>query len=136
MDIPKIPKIDDFKPEQSHLKFCPLCTQPWKIYEEMDTPQRKGDIYLFCLEDEVSIKISDPMLGRWAVIQKEPCPVCGEKEMRLFFRSDEYIKMLCPKCKCCVENVDNEKHAALLKKEEMRGTRKTIKAQKPPEIQQ
>ena len=133
MQVPIAPKGDSFVPEKSHLKYCPLCLQEWKIYEELDTPQRKGDIYLFCIEDVISIKISDPMLGRWAVIEKEPCPVCGEKEMRLFFRSDEYIKMLCPKCKCCIENVDNEKHAALIKKEEMLGQRKTVSPEKPLE---
>jgi phage FluMu protein Com len=110
-----------------------LCLEKWKIYEELDTPQKKGDIYLFCLEDEISIKISDPMLGRWAVIEHEPCPVCGEKIMRMFFRSDEYIKMKCHKCKTVVESVDDKKHEALIRKEEMDGLRKTVRASKTSE---
>ena len=116
-DIPKIPTVDDFKPEKSHLKFCPLCLERWKIFEEQDTPERKGNIYLFCLEDDISIKISDPMLGRWAVVEHEPCPVCNEKQMRMFFRSDMYIKMKCHKCRCVVESVDPSKHEALIRKE-------------------
>lgn len=130
--VPQIPKIDHFKAEKSHLKYCPLCLEKWKIYEELDTAVKKGDIYLFCIEDEISIKISDPMLGRWAVVEHEPCPCCGHKFMRLFFRSDEYIKMKCEKCKFVAESVEPDKHAELMRKEEMKGLRKTVRVPQPP----
>lgn len=123
----ELPKINDFELEKSHLKYCPLCLEKWQIYEELDTPEKKGDIYLFCLKDEVSIKISDPMLGRWAVVEHEPCAVCGHKFMRMFFRSDEYIKMRCEKCNCIIESVDPSKHEKLIRKEEMDGLRKTVR---------
>ena len=124
MDLPKLPKIDTFVPSKADLEHCPLCLKKWAIFEE---PGKEGKVYFFCIKDLISIWIRDPMLGRWRIVQKEPCPVCGEKEMRLFFRSDEYIKMLCHKCGCCIENVDPAKHAALMKKEESMGIRHTPK---------
>ena len=127
MQTPKIPNLDSFVPEKSDLEYCPLCLKKWRLYEE---PGKTGKVYLFCVDDLISIWIRDPMLGRWKNVEKEQCPVCSEKEMRLFFRSDEYIKMKCHKCGCVIENVDNDKHEKLIKEEEAKGKRKIVKPEK------
>lgn len=124
MEIPNPKEIDAFIPTKADIEHCPLCLEKWKMYEE---PGKMGKVFFFCLKDMVSIWIRDTMLGRWVRVESEPCPVCSEPKMRLFFRSDGYIKMKCPKCGACVESVDNEKHAAMMKKEEAMGLRKTLK---------
>lgn len=122
MDLPKIPKIDSFIPSKADMSHCPLCLDKFTLFEE---PGKEGKVYFCCHKPKcmVSIWVRDPMLGRWGIVESEPCPVCSEPKMRLFFRSDEYIKMQCPKCFCTVESVDNDKHAALMKKEEAEGKR-------------
>lgn len=117
---------------KADMEHCPLCLTKWALYEE---PGKEGKVFLFCLKDEVSIWIRDPLLGKYFLTQSEPCAVCGTL-MRLFYRSDQYIKMKCPKCGCAIENVDNQKHAMLIKQEEMKGLRKTFSAEseKPKDI--
>lgn len=129
MNLPELPKIDTFIPTKADIEHCPLCLNKWQMIEEEG---KEGRVYFSCLRTKcmISIWIRDPMLGRWTRTESEPCPVCSEKKMRLFFRSDEYIKMLCPKCGCSIENVDNDKHAALMRKEESEGKRKTIQGEK------
>ena len=70
--------------------------------------------------------------GNYEVNKKGICPVCGEKMMRMFFRSDMYIKMKCSRCGCKVESVDPSKHEALIRKEEMEGLRKTVREPEKP----
>ena len=120
MDLPKIPKIDSFVPSKADMSHCPLCLKKFGMYEQ---PGAAGKVYFFCTDCLISIWVRDPMLGRWTRVESEQCPVCKEPKMRLFFRSDEYIKMVCPKCGCAIENVDNDKHAALMKKEISEGKR-------------
>lgn len=131
MELPTPKEIDAFIPSKADMSHCPLCLNKFTLYEE---PGKDGKVYLICVKPKcmISIWIRDPMLGRWTRIKSEQCPVCAEKNMRLFFRSDGYIKMLCAKCGCCVENVDNDKHAALMKKEEAEGKRKALKGLQPP----
>lgn len=130
MDIPEISKLDSFVPSKADLSHCPLCRGKFTLYEE---PGRDGKVYMLCVNPKcmISIWVRDPMLGRWGRVESEKCPLCSEPKMRLFFRSDEYIKMLCSKCGYICESVDNDKHAAMMKKEEAEGTRKTFKA--PPQ---
>ncbi len=123
MDTPQpqnVPAVVS-KADQSH---CPLCLGKWSMFEE---PGKLGKVYFFCLKDDISIWVRDALLGKYFHIESEPCAVCGTM-MRLFCRSDEYIKMKCPKCGCAIENVDNTKHAMLMKQEEQKGLRKTFKA--------
>ncbi len=129
MKTPDTPKIDSFVPTKSDMEHCPLCLNKFTLYEE---PGKLGRVYLVCARPKcmISIWLRDPMVGRWFRTESEPCPVCGEEKMRLFFRSDEYIKMLCPKCECIVENVDPEKHAMIMKYEESKGKRITPKKEK------
>lgn len=122
MDLPNIPKIDSFIPTPADMNHCPLCLNKFIMYEE---PGKDGKVYFCCVKPKcmISIWVRDPMLGRWCRTESEQCPVCQEPKMRLFFRADGYIKMQCAKCGCTIENVDNDKHAALMKKEEAEGTR-------------
>lgn len=122
MDLPNIPKIDSFVPSKADMSHCPLCLKKFTMYEE---PGKEGKVYFICVGVKcmISIWVRDPMLGRWTRVEGEQCPVCQEPKMRLFFRSDEYIKMQCHKCGCTIENVDNDKHAALMKKEIAEGKR-------------
>lgn len=117
---------------KADMEHCPLCLKKWGMFEE---PGKLGKVFFFCLKDEISIWIRDIMLGKYFHTESEPCAVCGTT-MRLFYRSDQYIKMKCPKCGCAIENVDNTKHAMLMKAEEAKGLRKTISAEpeKPKRI--
>lgn len=126
MQIPDLPKIDTFIPSKADMEFCPLCDNKFTLIEESE---KTGHAYFACMRQScmVWIWVRDPMLGRWRRVESEQCPICSEKQMRLFFRQDGYIKMRCIKCGCCVENVDDEKHAALMKFEESKGERKTFK---------
>lgn len=126
MDIPKVPEIDAFIPTKADIEHCPLCDNKFTMIEE---DGKDGKVYFACVKPKcmISIWVRDPMLGRWRRVQTEKCPVCSEANMRLFFRSDGYIKMVCRKCGCAMENVDNDKHAALIKHEEQQGQRKTFK---------
>lgn len=125
----KLPKLDSFVPTKADLSFCPLCLDKWTIFEE---PGPEGKVFFTCVKPKcmISIWVRDPMLGRWVKTQSEKCAVCGNM-MRLFFDSSGYIKMVCPKCGCSIENVDNDKHAALMKAEEDAGKRKTINGTQP-----
>lgn len=120
---------ENFVPSKADLEHCPLCKEKWHIYEE---PGKLGKVYFFCPKPScmVSIWIRDPMLGRWCNVEEEPCPMCQELHTRLFFRSDQYLKVMCPKCGWSMENVDPDKHAELMKKEEAMGLRQTIKKPK------
>lgn len=109
---------------KADMEHCPLCLNKWAMFEE---PGKDGKVFFFCLKDEISIWVRDPLLGKYFNIQSEPCAVCSTM-MRLFCRSDQYIKMKCPKCGCAIENVDNTKHAMLMREEEAKGLRKTYKA--------
>lgn len=131
MDIPNPKEIDAFIPSKADMEHCPLCLEKWRIYEQQE---KDGRVYFFCERPKcmVSIWVRDPMLGRWGRVETEKCAICSTS-MRLFFRSDGYIKMLCPKCGCSIENVDNDKHAALMKKEEAEGVRRTFKGLPPLE---
>lgn len=136
MDLPKLDpkKFDGFVPSKADMEHCPLCLQKWQMVEE---PGEHGKVFFACMRQKcmVSIWIRDPMLGRWTRIESEPCPVCQEKNMRLFFRSDGYIKMVCHKCGCMIESVDTDKHERLIRAEEKAGQRKIIRGNKqPPEI--
>lgn len=124
METPN-PSAIPFTATKADMENCPLCLQKWGMFEE---PGKAGKVYFFCLKDEVSIWIRDPLLGKYFYIESEPCAVCGTM-MRLFCRSDQYIKMKCPKCNCAIENVDEKKHAMLIKEEELKGLRKTISAE-------
>lgn len=130
MDFPKIPEIDAFIPTHADISHCPLCKSKFTMYEE---PDAEGKVYFVCGRPKcmISIWIRDPMLGRWHRVESEKCPICQEPNMRLFFRSDGYVKMQCHKCGCSIENVDNDKHAALMKKEEDEGKRKTFGEERP-----
>ncbi len=83
---------------------CPLCE---KKFEMKQLPS--GRNFYVCKPCEVAIDVKDPMVGRW----KEnfdpdgeqtihiPCPnpKCRTK-MRMFCRSDQYMKAVCPNPKC------------------------------------
>lgn len=127
MELPDISKLDTFVPAKADLDHCPLCLNKWQIVEENG---KTGKVYFACMRQKcmISIWVRDPILGRWTRVESEECPVCKNgNRMRLFFRSDGYIKMVCPKCSCMIENVDDEKHQRLIEAEEKAGKRKTIK---------
>lgn len=128
MELPKPQEIDAFIPTKADMSHCPLCKEKFITYEE---PGKLGKVFFVCVKPKcmISIWVRDPMLGRWGRVESESCPVCSEKNMRLFFRSDGYIKMVCGKCGCAIENVDDKKHAALMKAEEAKGERKTFKGE-------
>lgn len=121
--MPENANLTGWVPTAADVNHCPLCKEKWSMYEE---PGALGKVFLFCLKDMVSIWIRDPLLGRWVRVEEEPCPMCQEPHTRLFFRSDGYIKILCPKCKWSMENVDPDKHQAMMKHEEAMGLRKTF----------
>lgn len=119
------PKIDPkalkpYIPTEEDLRVCPLCRRNWVKVEEVE---KTGHAYLSCLYCLISIWVRDPYLGLWTRIEKEECPICRHADTRLFFRSDGYLKFYCPKCKLIMENVDEKKHDALIKKEAKEGTR-------------
>lgn len=117
--------LNPYIPTTEDLRVCPLCRRDWiKIEEE----GADGKAYFACLFCEISIWVRDKCLGLWTRVEKEPCVVCGHKETRLFFRSDGYLKMYCPKCKMIVENVDEKKHNKVLTAEVKKGIRWMPKA--------
>ena len=128
VDIPDNKDIQTRIPSAADMNHCPLCLKKWTIVEEEG---KTGRAFFVCFEPKcmINIWVRDPMLGRWVYVEKEPCAVCGHKETRLFFRSDGYIKMVCPKCGCAIENVDPVKHEALIKREEAAGLRRTVREQ-------
>jgi len=78
---------------------CPLCL---KMYERAMTIQ--GGEYFFCRKDQVVIFCNDPYLNQVPKEEEEiPCSneKCSEK-MRLFMRSDGYMKAVCPSKFCGV----------------------------------
>lgn len=130
METPELPKLDSFMPSKADMTHCPLCLDKFTMFEE---PGKEGHVYFVCHKPKcmISIWVRDPMLGRWGRVESEPCPLCSEPKMRLFFRTDQYLKMLCVKCGYICENVDPDKHAALMKAEEDRGFRFTPKPLPP-----
>lgn len=119
----ELPKLDNFIPTKADMEHCPLCKNKFVSYEE---PGKQGNAMMVCLICMVKIWVRDPALGRWSRVEPEPCPFCKEP-MRIFFRSDGYIKTQCPKCKFAAETVDPEKHQKLIDAEEARGVRFTPK---------
>lgn len=131
VDIPDQKKFKSFIPTKADMDHCPLCKDKWTLYEEAG---KEGKVFFICVKPKcmIYIWVRDPMLGRYYNTESEPCPVCQEPNMRLFYRHDGYIKMKCSKCVCIVESVDPEKHEKLLKHEELMGLRKTFRDAKPP----
>jgi Zn ribbon nucleic-acid-binding protein len=111
-------------PTKADMSHCPLCDKKFISYEQ---PGAEGKAYFMCLACEISIWVLDPVLGRWRNPEPEPCPMCQHRETRLFFRSDGYIKMVCPKCKYTIETVDPQKHDKIMAEEHARGVRFTPK---------
>lgn len=84
---------------------CPLCKKPF----ERAAVHAGGAEYFFCRKDKITIFVNDPMIEKWTDIDPEtgepiPCsnPKCREK-MRIFCRSDGYIKAVCPNKRCGAE---------------------------------
>lgn len=96
----KIPSVED-------IKYCPLCLKKWKI---VDLDGKEGKAYFVCFDCEISIWVRDHMVGQWEKVEPVICGVCNNEKMRMFFRSDEFIKTYCPKCKSTVESYDEDKH--------------------------
>lgn len=120
-----------FIPDKADLNHCPLCLKKWTMYEE---PGNTGKVYFCCTNSwcMISIWIRDAMLGMWhdPASEKIPCLNCGDP-MRVFFRSDQYMKCYCPKCKIVIENIQNEdKHNAIMAKEEADGKLQRVKPKK------
>lgn len=71
---------------------CPLC---FKQMREIVTQYGQ---YYCCLEEfcMISIKKNDPCCGRWREKPENAptCQFCGKK-MRMFFRSDRFMKVQC-----------------------------------------
>lgn len=109
-----------FIPTKADMEHCPLCLKKWKIVEEEGA---FGNGYFACLECEISIKVSDPMVGQYFKIDPVECPVCNHSKTRVFYRSDGYLKYYCPKCKAIIESVDEKKHNKVLKAEVEKGVR-------------
>ncbi len=100
---------------------CPLCL---KMYERART--HIGQEYYFCRKDGVVIFCNDPYLNK-GPNEDEPiiCPDndCDEK-MRLFMRSDGYMKALCPNPKCAASIETGEMPDANLIAEEGKANEK------------
>lgn len=117
---PKKGEITRFIPTKTEMEHCPLCLKKWKIVEEEG---KFGSGYFACLPCEISIKVSDPMVGMYFMIDPVECPVCNNSKTRVFYRSDGYLKYSCPKCKGVIESVDENKHNKVLKAEVAKGVR-------------
>ncbi len=77
---------------------CPLCK---KVFDRVPY---KGNWYYICKPCEIFIDVKDPSVHAWASYVPEddreifcPNPKCGH-EMNFFFRADQYMKAMCPKC--------------------------------------
>ena len=129
--LPDAKSIDGFIPSKADMEFCPLCDERFTLYEE---PTKLGKVMFVCLGKNCMIRIwvRDPMLGRWRRVESESCPICSEKNMRIFFRSDGYIKLLCRKCGYACETVDEEIHDAILRHEVEQGKRIMFRKPKEP----
>lgn len=84
---------------------CPLCHKP---FEKARIGLNNVEYY-FCKKDKIQIYTNDPMLERWSNIDPETgkaieCsnPNCGEF-LNIFFRSDGYMKAVCPNKRCGAE---------------------------------
>lgn len=85
---------------------CPLCK---KKFERKTLKGTSREFYT-CKPCNIAIDVKDPMVGRWFEdfdpdgdqTTKIPCPKCNGP-MRMFCRSDEYMKASCPRCHCEVE---------------------------------
>ncbi len=108
-------------PNKIDMEHCPLCLEKWKLVEEEG---KEGKVYFACFNSycEVSIWVRDKLLGVYFKTEKPPCAICG-KEMRIFYRSDGYLKCYCPGCKAVVEHVDEKKHEAMVQREVAQGKR-------------
>ncbi|MCP4989722.1 MAG: hypothetical protein GY928_27800 [Colwellia sp.] len=79
---------------------CPLCKKPF------ERASAYGVEYLFCRKDKIQILPNDPMIKHWSNVDPETgegVPCTNEKchgEMRVFTRSDGYMKSVCPNPKC------------------------------------
>lgn len=83
--------------DHSKEKYCPLCGKPWIVYEEEG---QFGRVFLVCVHCMISIWIRDKLLGRWDILEKVPCGMCG-KDMRMFARAaDGFMALKCPDKKC------------------------------------
>lgn len=103
--------------ELSKIKYCPLCHKEWSIVEEEG---KEGKMYFVCLNDlcMISIWVRDSALGQYEKMMEEepvPCPNCGNPKMRMFFRSDGFLKFRCVKCNCTVEELDIDREKNLKK---------------------
>lgn len=119
--LPTPDQADIFVPDGIDATHCPLCLGKWTLVEE---EEKDGKAYFACFKSTclISIWVRDPMLGKYFNYDKIPCAVCG-KDMRLFFRSDQYMKCYCPGCKVVVEHVDEKKHQLMVEEEVRRGIR-------------
>ncbi len=98
---------------------CPLCL---KKFERKTLPGSPREFFR-CKTCEVAIDVKDPMVGRWKEnfdpdgdhSTKIPCPHC-RNAMRMFCRSDEYMKSYCPKCHTEVETNEMPDGVYLVKK--------------------
>ncbi len=82
---------------------CPLCKKPFEAAETL------GKVYYFCRKDEIQIFANDPMMEKWTNVDPETeeaiscCnPQCGSA-MRVFTRSDGFMKAKCPEKRCGAE---------------------------------
>ena len=82
---------------------CPLCEKPFERAAVRDTH------YFFCRKDKILIFGDDPLLHQQTSVdpltgEMIPCsnPACDEK-MRVFTRSNGYMKALCPNKRCGAE---------------------------------
>lgn len=100
-------------PTKHEMEHCPICLKKWK------TVQLEGRQFFVCQNSYcmIQIWIGDPFLGMYFLLQPEPCPVCTNEKTRVFYRQDGYLKLYCPKCKLIIENVDPEKHQAVIEAE-------------------
>ncbi len=101
---------------------CPLCE---KKFEMKQLPS--GRNFYVCKPCDIAIDVKDPMVGRWKEnfdpdgehSTKIPCPnrKC-RSQMRMFCRSDEYMKAVCPKCGSEMETNEMPDGAYLVRKGE------------------
>ena len=89
----------------ANVEICPLCHKPWA------KTLKAGRMILFCVRPGcmISVFADDPMIQKWPQFEVVPCSFCNTG-MRLFARSDTYMKLKCPKCSCVIESEDPAIH--------------------------
>ena len=83
---------------------CPLCLQRMqRVY----IPSRGFHAFV-CHRDQIAIRVSDPLVGKWHLKkEKIACPNCQD-DMRYFFTSTGYKKAVCVRKGCQMALVEHE----------------------------